>query len=111
MEFSSKCWDCPILMSEVLILFGLMLVAIVIGAAMQESDRQPIRGVGFLLTALILFFAVVYTSVIPRWGISRFADVPLDVWPRRMSWLILGAFDLVLVAIVIFATRRRSAKA
>jgi len=111
-DFSMKdCWDCPIPLSDVLIYFAVMLVLIVTASAMQESRLQPIRATGFLLTALILFFAVVYTSVIPRWGISRGADVPLDVWPRRMSWIILGAFDLLLVAIVIFATRRRLAKA
>lgn len=111
MDFTSKCQDCPVPLSEVLLLFGLMLVGILIGAAMQESSRQFLRGLGFLLTALVLFWAVVYTSVIPRWGISRSVDVPLDEWPRRMSWLILGGLDLLLVAVVYLAHRRRLARA
>jgi hypothetical protein len=108
---SEDCWDCPIPLSDVLLCYAVMLVLIVIATAMQEASRQPIRGIGFLLTALILFFAVVETSVIPRWGISRTLDVPLGVWPRRMSWLFLGSLDLLLFAIVFFGNRRRAAKA
>jgi hypothetical protein len=111
MDFSSKCLDCPISLSEVLFLFGLLLAAILIGAAMQESRLQFLRGLGFLLTALVLFLAVVFTSVIPRWGISRSVDAPLGEWPRRVSWLILGGLDLLLVAVVYLAHRRRSARA
>jgi hypothetical protein len=111
MDFSSKCPDCPLPWSEVLLLFGLLLIGIVIGVAMQESRHQFLRGLGFLLTALVLFWAVVFTSVIPRWGISRFLDVPLGEWPRRMSWLFLGGLDLLLVAIVYLAHRRRRARA
>jgi hypothetical protein len=111
MDFSSKCLDCPLLLSEVLLLFGLLLIGIVIGAAMQESRYQFFRGLGFLLTALVLFWAVAFTSVIPRWGISRFGDDPLGEWPRRMSWLLLGGLDLLLVAIVYLAHRRRLARA
>ena len=111
MDFSSKCLDCPLLWLEVLLLFGLLLIGVVIGAAMQESQRQFVRGLGFLLTALVLFWVVVFTSVIPRWGISRFVDVPLDEGARRMSWLILGGLDLLLVAVVYLAHRRRSARA
>ena len=111
MDFSSKCLDCPLLWWEVLVLFGLLLIGIVIGAAMQKSRRQFFRGLGFLLTALLLFWAVVFTSVIPRWGISRFADVPGGEWPRRTSWLILGGLDLLLVAVVYLAHRRRLVRA
>jgi hypothetical protein len=110
MDFTLKCPNCPIPLSEVLLLFGLMLVAILIGAAMQESQRQFFRGLGFLLTALVLFWAVVFTSVIPRWGISRSVDVPLDESARRMSWLVLGGLDLLLVTVVYLAHRRRSAR-
>ena len=110
-EFSpTDCWDCPIPFSEVLVQYGLMLVLIVAATAMQEARRQFIRGLGFLLTAPLLLWAVVYTSVIPRWGISNSLDVPLENWPRRMSWLFLGSLDLLLLAIVVFGYRRRSAK-
>jgi hypothetical protein len=111
MDFSSHCPDCPLLWSEVLLLFGLLLLGILIGAAMQESRHQFLRGLGFLLTALVLFSAFVYTTVIPRWGISCSIDVPLAEWPRRMSWLILGGLDLLLVAVVYLAHRRRLARA
>jgi hypothetical protein len=110
MDFSSKCPNCPVLLSEVLFLFGLLLVAILIGAAMQESRHQFLRGLGFLLTALVLFWAVVYTSAIADWGISRFADVPLGDGARRLSWLILGGLDLLLIAAVYLGHRRRSAR-
>lgn len=111
MDFTSKCPDCPLLWSEVLWLFGLLLLGIVLGAAMQDSRHQFFRGLGFLLTALVLFWAVVFTSVIPRWGISRFGDVPLGAWPRRTSWLSLGGLDMLLVAVVYLAHRRRLARA
>ena len=65
------------------VLFGLLLIGIVIGAAMQESRHQFLRGLGFLLTALLLVLGGGFTSVIPRWGSAVSID-GLGEWPRRI---------------------------
>jgi hypothetical protein len=101
-----NCWDCPVPLFDVLLQFAIMAVLVALGARMQRADRQVFRGLGWMLTVVALFFAAIYTIVIPRWGIST-SNVPLAVWPRRTSWLILAVLDSVLAGIALLARRSR----
>jgi hypothetical protein len=82
-------------------------VLIVVAAAMMGARRQLYRGLGWMATVALFFWVAMYTVVIPRWGIGS-SEVPLELWPRRMSWLALGALDLSLGVIAMATFRWRS---
>lgn len=60
-----------------------------------------------MATVALFFWVAMYTVVIPRWGIGS-SEVPLEIWSRRMSWLVLGALDLSLGVIATATFRWRS---
>ncbi|HKS22913.1 MAG TPA: hypothetical protein VJZ76_08970 [Thermoanaerobaculia bacterium] len=56
-------------MSDTAILLVVISGLILAGAVLQRAERQWIRGVGFLTTALGYIFAVSATWVDPRWWV------------------------------------------
>ena len=83
-----NCWDCPIPLSEVLAQYGLLVVILIVSAGMMGARRQFFRGLGWMATVLVLFWAAVFTWVVPTWGIIGA--------PRGRSWPILLGFDAAL---------------
>jgi hypothetical protein len=70
--------------SDTAILLVVISGLILAGAVLQRAQRQWIRGVGFLTTALGYIFAVSATWVYPRWWVFV-----LDVLLIAMTWWIL----------------------
>lgn len=75
---------------------------------MMGARRQFFRGLGWMATVVLFFWVVIYTAVVPRWGIGS-SVVPLEISSRRMSWLILIAMDLAL-GLIAAATFRWSGR-
>jgi hypothetical protein len=103
------CWDCPVSFGEVLVGYAVLAVLIAVAAASMAARRQLYRGLGWMATVALFFWALMYTIVIPRWGIGA-SGVPLEIWSRRASWLILGAMDLALVLVAVTIFRWRSSR-
>jgi hypothetical protein len=104
-----SCWDRPVPFREILVQYAVLAILVGFAAAMMAARRQLFRGLGWMATVVLFFWAVIYTAVVPRWGISSSA-VPLELWARRMSWLILGALDLALGLFAIAIFRWRSSR-
>ena len=104
----ASCWDCPIPFREILLQYAVLTVLIVAAAAMMAARRQLYRGLGWMATVVLFFWVAMYTAVVPRWGIGSASDVPLAIWSRRASWLLLGALDLGLAGVARATFRWRS---
>jgi hypothetical protein len=97
-----SCWDCPIRLSTLALLFAVLIAIGAAGAALTRRNGSLARSFGFVLTAVALLFAALFTRAIARWGIAQ--------WTRGAVWAVLLGLDVVLVGAIVMVHRLRTTR-